>query len=194
MDLGLTRRELCWHAVSVRHQHERQVAAALASQGVDSFAPFYRARRRWSDRTKEIEAPLFPGYVLGRFAMPQRVKVLKTPGVARIVEFAGLPARIEDGEIENIRLAIQSRLPLGPVPYFKAGDRVRIREGPLRGVEGTLLREKNGLRVVVGIELLQRSIAVELESQTIEEVYESLGARRGCDAGPDRARSATAHD
>jgi len=167
MDLGLTMRELCWHAVTVRHQHERQVAAALQTVGVQTFVPLYPVRRRWSDRVKEIDAPLFPGYVLGRFAMPDRLKVMRTPGVVRIVGFGGVPARIGDREIDNVRLAVESKLKLGPCPHLRAGDRVRIAEGPLRGVEGTLLRDKGAVRLVIGIELLQRSIAVELEREMV---------------------------
>ena len=167
MDLGLTMRELCWHAVTVRHQHERTVAGVLASQGVETFVPLYRARRRWSDRVKELDTPLFPGYVLGRFAMPDRLKVMRTPGVVRIVGFAGMPARIADGEIANVRQALESGLNLAPCPHLRTGDRVRIAEGPLRGAEGTLLREKGGIRLVIGIELLQRSLAVELEREMV---------------------------
>jgi transcription antitermination factor NusG len=116
---------------------------------------------------KEIDAPLFPGYVFGRFATPERVKVLRTPGVVKIVGFSGLPARIEDREIANVRTAVESKLASGPWPHLRVGDRVRISEGPLRGVQGILLRDKGGLRVVIGIELLQRSIAVELEPEIV---------------------------
>jgi len=150
-------RELCWHAVAVRHQHERRVAKALESNGVEMFVPLYRARRRWSDRVKEIDAPLFPGYVFARG------NALRAPGVIRIV------GRIEDAEIGDIRKAVESKLALGPWPYLKAGDRVRIREGPLRGVEGTLLREQDCQRLVIAIELLKRSITVELEPEMVME-------------------------
>ncbi len=167
MDLGLTMRELCWHAVTVRHQHERQVAAALDTTGVETFVPLYRARRRWSDRVKDLDATLFPGYVLGRFAMPDRMKVMRTPGVVKIVGFGGVPARIQDGEIAAVRQAVESKLKLEPCPHLRTGDRVRIAEGPLRGVEGTLLSEKGGVRLVIGIALLQRSIAVELEREIV---------------------------
>jgi transcription termination/antitermination protein NusG len=167
MDLGLTMRELCWHAVTVRHQHERQVAAALDTTGVETFVPLYRARRRWSDRVKDLDAPLFPGYVLGRFSMPDRMKVMRTPGVVKIVGFGGVPERIQDGEIAAVRQAVESKRKLGPCPHLRTGDRVRIAEGPLRGVEGTLLSEKGGVRLVIGIALLQRSIAVELEREMV---------------------------
>ncbi len=181
--MGLTVRELCanqtglnqaglnqagfWFALTVKHQHERSVAGALASHGVDTFVPLYCARRRWSDRVKELDAPLFPGYVFGRFGDGDRVRVLRTPGVGRIVGFGGSPAPIQAGELAAIRAALAAKLPIGPWPYPKPGDRVRIESGPLRGVEGTLLREKDALRLVLNVELLQRSVAVEVPAEAI---------------------------
>jgi transcription antitermination factor NusG len=175
--MGPTVREPCpgeekhaWFALTVRHQHERSVEGALAANGVDTFLPLYRSRRRWSDRSKELDAPLFPGYVFGRFVPGDRVRVLRTPGVSAIVGFGGLPAPVSAREIEGIRAALASKLPIGPWPYPKRGDRVRIEGGPLRGVEGTLLREGDGLRLVLSVELLQRSLAVEVEAEMISPV------------------------
>lgn len=160
-----------WFAISIRHQHERRVESALSASGVETFLPAYRTRRRWSDRIKEIEAPLFPGYVFGRFLPRDRVRVLQTPGVAAIVGFAGAPVPVPDHEIADIRAALSAQLPLRPWPHLRAGDRVRIEAGPMRGVEGFLLREKNDLRLVLGIELLQRSVAVEVDQSMIVPVH-----------------------
>lgn len=179
--MGPTVRELCsspfapealaeqnaWFALTVRHQHERRVEGALAAAGVDTFLPLYRTRRRWSDRVKDLDAPLFPGYVFGRFPWIDRARVLRTPGVARIVGFSGAPAPVPEPELENIRRALASRLPLGPWPFLKSGDRVRVEQGPLRGLEGTLLRERTGMRLVLSVELLQRSLAVELDATMV---------------------------
>jgi len=182
--MGPTVRELCpnnpcpnspcpngevapWFALTVRHQHERSVEGALACSGVDTFLPLYRSRRRWSDRSMELDAPLFPGYVFGRFAAGDRVRVLRTPGVARIVGFGGLPAPVAPSEIDGIRAALASKLPIGPWPYPKPGDRVRIESGPLRGLEGALVRQKDALRLVLSVELLQRSLAIEVTAETI---------------------------
>jgi transcription antitermination factor NusG len=157
-----------WFALTVRHQHERSVEGVLCAAGVDTFLPLYRARRRWADRVKDLDAPLFPGYVFARFPLRDRVRIVKTPGVARIVGFAGLPAPVAEQEIDTVRAALASKLPLGPWPYLlKAGGRVRIERGPLRGLEGTLLREGNCLRLVLGVELLQRSLAVEVDPEMI---------------------------
>jgi|HubBroStandDraft_5_1064220.scaffolds.fasta_scaffold384560_1 transcription antitermination factor NusG len=164
---GLNNEVAPWFALTVKHQHERSVEGALAWSGMDTFLPLYRSRRRWSDRSMEVDAPLFPGYVFGRFALGDRVRVLRTPGVARIVGFGGMPAAVAEGEIDGIRAALASKLPIGPWPYPKPGDRVRIESGPLRGLEGALVRQKDALRLVLSIELLQRSLAIEVAAETI---------------------------
>jgi len=166
-------RELCrWYALSVRHQHEQAVRAALVFRGFDVVAPTYRARRRWSDRVKEVDLPLFSGYVFCRFPFAQRVRVMDAPGVARVVEFGGAPAEISDAEIEAIQAVAASKLPVRPWPYLKLGDRVRIEHGPLRGLKGILLREevREQWRLVIGVEMLQRSLAVELEAEMVAAV------------------------
>lgn len=177
--MGLTMREPCseadcrqWFALTVKYQHERRVEGALRATGVDTFLPLYRARRQWSDRVRDLDAPVFPGYVFGRFAVRDRVRIVSTPGVARIVGFAGLPAPVTEQEIDGVRVALASKLRLGPWPcLLKAGDRVRIERGPLRGIEGTLLREGSCLRLVLGVELLQRSLAVEIDPEMIGPIF-----------------------
>ena len=182
--MGPTVRELCanaeppawkepgWFALTVKHQHERSVEGALSSTGVEPFLPLYRARRRWSDRWKELDAPLFPGYIFGRFAAGERTRVLRIPGVAGIVGFGGLPAPVAPRELDSIRAALASKLPIGPWPYPKAGESVRIECGPLRGVQGTLLEQKDSLRLVISVELLQRSLAIEVAPEMMAPVRE----------------------
>jgi transcription antitermination factor NusG len=138
--------------------------------GVETFLPLYRERRRWSDRVRDLDVPLFPGYVFGRFAWKERVPVLRTPGVARIIGFAGAPAPVPDRELEDVRTALASKLPLGPWPFLKPGDKVRVECGPLRGLEGALLRGSDHLRLVLNVELLQRSLAVELDPEMVTPV------------------------
>jgi transcription antitermination factor NusG len=158
---------LRWFAVTVKHHHERTIETVLQAAGMETFVPTYLVRRQWSDRIKEMENPLFPGYIFGRFHLEERIRVLNVPGVGRIVGFGGVPVPLTDGEVGDLRAAVASRLPLSPWPRFKPGDRVRVERGPLRGVEGTLLREKGGLRLIVGVELLQRYLAVELEPEML---------------------------
>jgi transcription antitermination factor NusG len=156
-----------WYALAVRYQHERQTERALQSKGLETLVPLYRSRRQWSDRVKEVDLPLFAGYVLCRFALTERVPVLDTPGVAKIVRFGGAIVALEDGEIAGIQRLLASNLPLAPWPYLKPGDRVRVEHGSMRGLEGTLLRTKDAARLVISVELLQRSIAVELDREAI---------------------------
>ncbi len=162
-------RELCpWYALSVKHQHEGAVRSALAFKGFEALAPTYRARRRWSDRVKEIDLPLFAGYVFCRFLFSERIRVLDAPGVSKVVAFGGEPAEVPELEIAAIRAVMAAKLPVRPWPQLKAGDRVRVERGPLRGVEGTLLREENErLQFVIGVEMLQRWLAVEIEPDMV---------------------------
>ncbi|HEV2198905.1 MAG TPA: UpxY family transcription antiterminator [Bryobacteraceae bacterium] len=166
-----------WYALSVKHQHERTVETALVEQGFEAFSPTYSSRRQWSDRAKEIALPLFAGYAFCRFPNEAKTQVLRTPAIWRVVEFGGRPAAVADAEIEALRSIVASGLPVRPWPHLKPGDRVRIERGPLRGVEGVLIREKDALEFIVGVEMLQRSVAVRIEGAAVAPVA-SCGAPR----------------
>jgi len=163
-ELGEPRR---WYAVQVRHQHEKAVARALTHNNFETFLPLYRSRRQWSDRVKLLELPLFPSYVFARFREPQRVLVLRTPGVRSIVSFNHRPAPVREEEIESLQVMVRSGLPIEPWPILREGQRVRVERGPLQGVEGVLLRFKSGWRVVVGVEILQRAVAAEVDRDVL---------------------------
>ncbi|MEQ1884598.1 MAG: transcription termination/antitermination NusG family protein [Bryobacteraceae bacterium] len=156
-----------WYALMAKHQHERVLSNALAAKGFETLAPTYMARSFWSDRTKEVERALFPGYIFCKLGLSGRIPALDTPGISRIVGFGGRPTPIPDDEIEAIRAAVMSKLPIRQWPHLKPGDRVRIERGPLKGVSGTLIHDKDGYQFVVGVELLQRSIAVQLDADAV---------------------------
>jgi transcription antitermination factor NusG len=156
-----------WYALTVKHQHERTVASGLETSGFEALLPLYKTLRTWSDRTKELQAPLFGGYVFANFSQDDRVRVLRIPAVRNIVGFGGAPARLAPAELADVRAVAESKLPIRPWPYLKEGDRVRVERGPLRGVEGTLLQEKDCLRLVISVEILQRSVAVEVSPDMI---------------------------
>jgi len=157
----------CWYALRVRPQHEKAVASGLRDSALEEFLPLYRARRAWSDRIRELDLPLFDGYVFCRFLHENRVTVLRTPGVICVVGFGGELSPVEDREIDSIRRMVSSGFPVMPWPFLKVGKRIHIDHGPLRGLDGTLLRMKDRWRVVVSVGLLQRSVAVEIDRKLV---------------------------
>jgi transcription antitermination factor NusG len=159
-----------WYAVTTKPRSESATARHLRSKGFDELAPVYRTRRRWSDRFKEIEHPLFPGYVFCNFTFEQRMHVLSTPGVTSIVGFGHRPAAVDDSEIAAIRSIVDSGARAWPWPYLQTGQRVRIEDGCLRGLTGTLVRENDSWRVVVNVELLQRAVMVEIDRDLLRAV------------------------
>ncbi len=154
----------------VRPRAERKVQAGLTNAGLETFVPWHGVRRRWSDRVKVLEQNLFPGYIFCRSNFAERLLVMNQPGVDWVVSFNRSPALIPDEEISALRRAVTSGLPLGPWPFLKAGQRVRIERGVLSGIEGTLARESSGWRIVVSVEALQRSIAVEVERDMVRPI------------------------
>ena len=130
--------------------------------------PVFRSRRKWSDRLKVVEFPLFPGYVFCRFSLPRRSEVLGVPSVRSVVSFYGKPFPVSDKEIEAVKTMVDSGLPVMEWPYLKVGQRVRICEGSMRGLDGILVQEKRGYRVVVNVELLNRAVSVELDRDWVK--------------------------
>jgi transcription antitermination factor NusG len=132
----VTSEQARWYALTVQYQHERQTEKALQSKGLETLVPLYRSRRQWSDRVKDVDLPLFAGYVLCHFDLSERIRVLDTPGVAKIVGFGGTMTALDDLEIAGIQQLLALNLPLAPWPYLKAGDRVRVEHGPIRKTDG----------------------------------------------------------
>jgi transcription antitermination factor NusG len=162
---------LPWYALQVCHKYESVVSSILRNKGYPEFLPLYRARRRWSDRIAEIDLPLFPGYLFCRFdAGDRRVPIVTTPGVVRIVGIGRTPVPVDDAEIAAIQAIVASGVAAEPWPYLRAGHRVRIRHGSLAGVEGILIEARSRHRLVVSVALLQRSVAVEIDSASVVPV------------------------
>jgi transcription antitermination factor NusG len=159
-----------WHALYTRHQHEKAVAAILAQKGFDIFLPLYTAAHRWKDRTKQLSLPLFTCYVFVRGGLERRVQILTTPGVHSFVGCAGRAAEIPETDMEALFRMVDSSLRVEPHPFLKCGDRVRVKSGPLEGIEGILLRKKNLFRLVLSVEMLQKAVAVEVDISIVERV------------------------
>jgi transcription antitermination factor NusG len=159
-----------WFALQVRARNEAGVAEQLSGRGYERFLPLYKVRKRWSDRIKEVDSPLFPGYLFCRFDPQDRLPILKTPGVMQIVGFKNGPVAVDESEIQALHTIIAAGAPHQPWPFLTAGDRVRIESGPLLGLEGILTEVRRGHRLVLSVTLLQRSVAVEIDSALVAAI------------------------
>lgn len=157
-----------WYALYTAPRHEKRVADQITQQGIDCFLPLYRSVRRWKDRRKELAMVLFPGYVFVQLALQTRLRVLQLPGAVRLVTFNGQPAALPQEEIESLRTRLSGSGNIEPHPYLNAGHRVRVRSGPLQGLEGTIVRTKDRCRIVLSIHLIMRSVAVEVDEGDVE--------------------------
>ena len=163
--------EVRWYAAYTSANHEKRVAEQLGVRAVDHFLPLYSSVRRWKDRRVTLKLPLFPGYVFVHMALRDKLRVQQVPGVARLVGFDGTPAALAEEEIEGLKKGLASGVSAEPHPFLTVGRRVRIKGGPLVGVEGIVIRRKNGIRLVISLNLIQRAAAVEVEAADLEDVY-----------------------
>lgn len=161
---GVTR----WYALYTAPRHEKRIADQIQRQGFPCFLPLYRSMRRWKDRRKELALVLFPGYVFVKMALQSRLRVLQLPGAVHLVTFNGHPAELPEEEIESLRNRLAGPTNIEPHPYLSAGRHVRVRSGPLQGLEGIILRTKDRCRIVLSIHLIMRSVAVEVDDGDLE--------------------------
>jgi transcription antitermination factor NusG len=170
---------LSWFALRVRSNFERVAAVHLRDRGFEEFSPIYKAERQWSDRKKQIDAFLFPGYVFCRLNPNDRLPVLTIPGAVGLVGFGKGPTPIPENEIEAVRRMVGSGLLVAPYPFLAVGQCVRIERGPLTGVEGMVKEIKKTFRLIVSVHLLQRSVSVEIDRSWIRLVGSEPKAGRG---------------
>jgi transcriptional antiterminator NusG len=159
-----------WFALRVRSNYERVTVTHLRERGYEQFAPSYKIEKRWSDRTKQIDQFLFPGYLFCRFDPNDRLPILTAPGVVDVVGFGKTPERIPDSEVERVRRMVESGLLVTPYPYVQVGQPVLIERGPLSGVEGILVEVKGKVRLVVSVNLLRRSVSAEVDRDSIRPI------------------------
>ncbi|MGA8618886.1 MAG: UpxY family transcription antiterminator [Candidatus Sulfotelmatobacter sp.] len=157
-----------WYAVYTRSRHEKTVAQQLGHKSVDHFLPLFETIRNWRNGRFRIRLPLFPGYLFVHIALQERLQVLQVPGVVGLVSSNGMPVALPQAEIETIRDALTKGMQAHPHPYLTVGSRVRINSGPLEGLNGILVRKKGQLRVVVSVDLIMRSIAVDIDASEVE--------------------------
>jgi transcription termination/antitermination protein NusG len=159
-----------WYAVRVRSNFDFSVENSLTSKGYEVFCPAYRARHRHRDRAVTVRVPLFPGYLFCRFDPRHQLPILKTPGVVHVLSMGSTPEPVEESEVGAVRKMVESNLRVQPWPFLQAGDVVQFVDGPLCGLEGILLVEKNQCRLVVSVQILQRSVATEVASDWLKLV------------------------
>jgi transcription antitermination factor NusG len=150
--------------------HEKRVTEQLTQRSMEHFLPLYESVRSWKDRKVRLQLPLFPGYVFVRLALCDRLRVLQVSSVVRLVGFNGHPAVLPDKEMEALRTSVTAHLRAEPHPYLTVGRRVRVKSGPLAGVEGILIRKKNAFRVVLSLDFILRSAAVEVDAIDLERI------------------------
>lgn len=159
-----------WFALRIRSNYERVTLSHLRERGYQPFAPSYPVEKQWSDRVKTIEEFLFPGYVFCRFDPSDRLPVISTPGVVDMVGFGKHPEPVPEAEVERVRKMAASGLLVSPYPYVRAGQAVLIERGPLTGVEGILVESKRKIRLIVSVNLLQRSVSAEVDRSWIRPI------------------------
>jgi transcriptional antiterminator NusG len=165
-----------WYAVLTRSRQEKIAASMLDYVAVANFLPLIAQERRWSDRKQTVSLPLFPGYLFVRIVRSSDVllRVLKVPGVVDFVRNRNGPMAIPESEIENVQTALSHGVGCSSHSFLKAGDRVRVVRGPLTGIEGTLVRSGSQSKLVISVEMIQRSVAVNVDASDVEYVSSVL--------------------
>lgn len=157
-----------WYAAYTTANHEKRVTAQLQERSMEHFLPVYESVRRWKDRKVKLQLPLFPGYVFVRMTLRDRLRVVQLPGVVRLVGFDGKPSALPDEDVEALQASLHNGARAEPHPYLTTGRRVRVKSGPLMGLEGVLVKRKKRARFVVSLQLIQRAMALEVEEAELE--------------------------
>jgi transcription antitermination factor NusG len=157
-----------WYAIQTRSRHEKVVRDQLAARSITHLLPLWRKRSIWKDRIKLVDVPLFSGYLFSYFALQDKLAVLETIGVIRIVGISGRPMPIPEEQITAVRSMMEHHLPCSPYPYLVEGMRVRIKRGLLAGAEGILIARKQKYRLIISVDLIQQSVAVDVDSAEVE--------------------------
>jgi transcription antitermination factor NusG len=195
--MGICNQGWPWFAIQVRTCTERTATTILQYQGYECFLPVSRSKRHWSDRIKQLDVPLFPGYLFCRFDPNNRLPVLKTPGVIQIVGIGKTLIPIDDDEVAALQCVNKNGLPAQPWPFLQVGQIARIEYGPLRGLTGMVIQIKSEFRLVLCVTLLQRSVAVEVDrgwlSDPLPLSSAALADGRVSAAGPDQNHLSPSH-
>lgn len=159
-----------WYAVSTKPRHEKKVYQALKQKGVDTYLPLQKLSKKWSDRYKTIEEPLFSCYVFVRIALKDRLQVLQTDSVVRFVAFNNIPATIPDSQIQAVKLILEKCHTIDHIDYLTPGQKIEVVQGPLKGVKGICAEIKNSHRLVVRLDSIMQAISVDIDLRDIKVV------------------------
>jgi transcription antitermination factor NusG len=169
---------LRWYAAYTCANHEKRVRRQLEDRAFESFLPVYETVRRWKDRRMRLQLPLFPGYVFVRMALVDRLRVLQVPSLVRLVGVMGHLSELHDEEIEGLKKGLASGVRTQPHPFLNTGRRVRIKSGPFEGRQGFLVRRKGNLRLVLSLDLIMRSVVIDVEAADVEPAVRVGGMNR----------------
>jgi transcription antitermination factor NusG len=170
---------LRWYALQVRTRWESSTTMLLSGKDYQTFLPTYKTKKRWNGRLREVDVPLFPGYVFCQFDAQKRLPILVTPGVIAVVGRGRVPLPVDDGEIAAIRTIVSSGFRAEPWPYLELGQKIRIESDALMGLEGILINFKGNHRIVVSVSLLRRSVALEIDRSCVRPVSPARVAALG---------------
>jgi len=173
-----------WYAGYTASRHEKRVAEHFAQRGVEHFLPLYETIHRWNNGCHRVQLPLFPGYIFVRIALKDRLRVIEVPGFVRLVGFNSLPCALPEPDINRMKEALNKGVLAEPYPYLTVGTRVEIRNGPMQGMSGILLRRQNKCRVVISVDLIMRSMAVEVDAKDVVPIRKSSDRAIQDGAGP----------
>ena len=160
-----------WYVLYTRSRYEKLANQELTRKGINTFLPLRRVTRHWSDRKKIIEEPLFRGYLFVHIPIHERLAVLKTSGVVGFVGKSKLnPVEVPEQEISSVRRLLEQEIQIDPFPYLKTGNRVYIRSGPFKGIEGFIIRKDKHCRLVISLNLLRQSLSIQVDAACVEPI------------------------
>lgn len=168
LDIDYAMGKRLWYAVYTVVRHEKAANAALREKKIETFLPLREVLSQWKDRKKKVLLPLFPGYLFVHTTLEDKLDILNTPGVVRILGFSGTPAPIPDDQIESIKTLLESRVPFDPYPYLEEGKRVTVTHGPLSGIVGRIVEKRGLKRLILSVDLIKRAVSVEVDIGEVE--------------------------
>lgn len=172
-DTSLEHFDARWYAAYTRSRHEKRVQEQLQAKSIECYLPLYAVTSRWKDRNVSVQLPLFPGYVFVHIDIRDRMRVLQSPGIVRLVGQENKPEPLPETEIRALRIALTQKISVEPHPFLRAGEPVLIKSGPFEGLEGILLR-KNRLRVVLSLAQIHSSFVLDVDALDVEPVRSRL--------------------